>query len=425
MSSYKLKEILFIIYDWLPKNVRRFISPVIESAFFFIKRIFLIASQIRLPIYILQGKDKCSNNNLIILFFGRKREVPYFSDMLYLEEPIKNNLGKIFIWNIKSLLNLNLPKADLILIGIDKLFSKFLSQNGFIIIPGRVIFALDLSKELSEIWKLSKNKSLSRNIKRVKDHKYSYEITKDPAIFRYFYHKMYLPYVIKRFGKLTILTSFYYMKRIFDRGQLLLVKKGNEYVSGNVIWIHNKTVFSAYNGIKNGKIKYLKEGALAASYYFTILWAKERGYRWLDFGSNRPFLNDGIFYHKKKWGMIIKKSKKHNICFGMKILNLNEGVLNFLVKNPFIFMDKNKFKGFILTQHKHPLTLKELKYLFKINHIPGVDCLVIICSQGFTQQAKIFANSISPQRLNLIGMNPKIFLKKFSHILSLEKQNNA
>ena len=414
-----------IYYDWLPKSAREFISPVVEPALSFIQRGLLIVSHIRLPLYLLKGKGKWSESSLTTLFFGKEWLVPYFSDFVYLEEPTKERLGKIFIWKIKSRLNLDIPKADLIFIRIDEFFSRFLSRQGFIVTPERVSFILDLSKPLSEIWKLSKNKSLREDLRMIRKHKYSYEISHDPAEFKYFYYQMYLPYMPKRFGKLTTYTSFQRMKRTFEKGQLLLVKQGNEYVSGNIIALFNSSAFFASLGIKEGKIEYLKQGALSAAYYFGILWAKEKGYKRLDFGHCRPFLNDGIFCYKKKWGMGIKRSKRVRTVFGMKICGLHQGALDFLAKNPLIFTDQEKLKGLILIEQNHPLTLGEVQSLIKTCYIPGVDCLVIISPQGFTQQAKEFATSCFNPRLNLISTKPDIFFKKFPHILNMENYNHS
>ena len=426
MSFYKFQGIVSTVYyDWLPKGAREFISPVVEPMFFFITRVLLIAFQIRLPVYLLQGKEKWGSSSLTTLFFGKERVLPYFSHLLYSEEPAKENLGKIFIWKIKSKLNLNIPRADLVFIGIDGFFSRFLSWQGFIIIPEWVLFILDLSKPLPEIWKLSKNKSLMNDLRKIRKYKYSYEISCDPAKFEYFYHKMHLPYIAKRFGKLTLPTGFRHMKRLFEKGQLLMVKQENEYISGNIIWTYNESAFFPYTAIREEKIEYLKKGITGASYYFVILWAKRRGYKCLDFGHCRPFFNDGVFCYKKKWGMEIKRSKRLRGVFGMKICDLHQSILNFLTKNPFIFIDQGKIKGLILTDQNHPLSLGEIQSLLKTYYIPGVDCLVIISPQGFTKQTEEFATSHSTQRLELISMKPDLFFKRFPSILRLGNRNGS
>lgn len=408
-----LQEILSIIYDWLPKSVRAFISPVVEPSFFFIKRVLLVASQFRLSAYLLQGKEKCGSGSLTTLFFGGEIALPYLSSLLYSEEPVKESLGKVFIWKVRSKLDLDIPEADLIFIGLDRFFSRFLCNQGFILIPEWVLFIMDLSKPLTEIWKLPKNKSLKENLREIKRHRYSFEMTSDPAKFEYFYHQMYLPYTIRRFGKLTLPTGFRYMKRIFEKGMLLLVKRGDEHISGILFRIHNKTVFVASIGIREGKIEYRREGALAACYYFIISWAKEKGYKWVDFGHCRPLFNDGVFFHKKKWGMEIKRSDRVRGILGMKICNFRQEALDFLAKNPFIFVEKEKLNGLVLTEQDHPLTLVEVQALFKTHYIPGVDCLTILSPQGFTQQAEKFAASQFTERLHLKNLNPVMFYKRF------------
>lgn len=416
MSSCEFKEILSIIYYWLPKTVRDFISPVVEPAFFFIKQVLLVASQIRLPVYMLQGKEKSGRGSLTTLFWGDERLLHYFSDLLYFEEPAKESLGNVFIWKTKLKPNLNIPETDLIFIGIDKFFSRFLSRQGFTIIPQWLLFIFDLSKPLPKVWKLSQNKSLREDLRIIRKHKYSYEMTCDPAKFEYFYHQMHLPYIAGRFGKSMIPSGFRGIRRIFEKGQLLLVKRGNEYLSGNLIYTHNKRAFAACTGVREGNIEYVKQGALSACYYFSILWAKERGYKWFDFGHCRPFLNDGVFRYKKKWCMEIKRSERHRAVFGMKTCNLQQGALDALANNPFIFIDQDKLKALILAKQEHPLTLGEVQSLFKTYYIPGVDCLVVVSPQGFTQQAEEFATSPSTHRLRLMSMKPDIFLKRFPHI---------
>jgi hypothetical protein len=404
------------MYYELPPKLRAFLFPV-ETVFYSIKRVLFFVSKFRLSVYLLQGKEKWGGGSLKTLFLGDERGIHYFSDLLYLEEPVKESLGKVFIWEIKSRLNLELPRTDLIFIKIDGIFSRFLSRKGFIIIPGWVLFIMDLSRPLQEIWKLSKNKSLRENLRQIKKQNYSYEMTQDPSKFEYFYHQMYLPYAWKRFEKVTVLTSFRDMERAFKKGQLLLIKKGNDYISGVIIRMDHDTVFSVSLGIKEGKIEYLKEGALTACYYFTILWAKEEGYKWLDFGHCRSFFKDGVFNYKKRWGMGIKLSTRVRTIFGMKVCNFHQGVRTLLENNPFIFIDQEKLKGLILVDQNHPLIPEEVQSLVKTYCIPELDCLVILSDQGFTQQAEEFANSCSTQRLHLISTKTDTFFEAFPHVL--------
>jgi hypothetical protein len=177
-----------------------FLSPVV-TVFFFLKKLFSLVSQFRLSVYLLQGREKWGGNSLTTLFLGDERGVLFFSDLLFSEEPKKEDLGKIFIWRIKARLNLEIPGTDLIFIKIDGFLSRFLPRKGFIIIPEWILFMMDLSRPPQGVLNLSKNKSLRENVKEIKKQNYSYEMTRDPSKFEYFYHQMYLPHTWKRFGK--------------------------------------------------------------------------------------------------------------------------------------------------------------------------------------------------------------------------------
>ena len=421
MFYKNIKELPYLIYDKLPERVKQFIRPGVR-AFYSLKEVFLIALQLRLSVFLLEGKEKWGHESLTTLFLGDETGILFLSDLLYSGEPKKESLGKVLFWRFKSRINLGLPKGDLVFINMDGFFSRFLSHQGFIIIPGWILCMLDLSKQFPEAWNLSKskNKSLRENLRAFRRHNYSYEMTQDPAKFEYFYHQMYLPYATKRFEELTFAASFHDMVRLFKKGQLLLVKKGDDYVSGiMLVRLSRDTIFAHSLGITEGNIEYLKTGALTAVYYFGILWAQERGFKWMDFGHCRSFLKDGVFNYKKHWGMEIKISERLRSIFGIKICNYCQGVQNFLEKNPFIFIDQGKLKGLISVEQDDPLTLEEVQSLVKTYSIPGLDCLVILSEQGFTQQAEEFG--YSNQGLHLIGKKPDLFFETFPNVLHLGK----
>ena len=303
-------------------------------------------------------------------------------------------------------MNSALYRVDLVFVIMEGFFSRLLKWQGFIVIPEWVLFRLDLSKQFPEAWNLSKskNKSLHENLREFRRHNYSFEMTQDQAKLEYFYNQMYLPYATKRFEELTSTASFHDMGRLFKKGQLLLVKKGYDYVSGNMlVRISDDTIFAHSLGITEGNIEYLKAGALTAVYYFAILWAKKMGYKWMDFGHCRSFLKDGVFKYKKYWGMEIKISERVTGIFGIKICNYCQGVQNFLENNPFVFIDQGKLKGLIFVNNSHEISFKEVQACVKSYAIPGLDCLVIVSDQGFEQEAKEFANSCSTPSVQLVN----------------------
>ncbi len=253
MLNGKIQNLIYLFYEKLPGGMKKISRPGIR-AIYSLKEVFSLASQLRLRVFLLQGKGKWGNDSLTILFAGRGTGVglPYLSDLLYSEEPSKESLGKVFVWKVKSRFNKDFPRVDLIFISADGFLSKFLSFLGFFIIPEWLLFKLDVSRPFPEAWELKKNKSLRENLREMRKHNYSYEITYDTAKFTYFYHQMYLPYITSRFRESTAVVEFRDMERIFRKGELILVKSGDDYVSGNIIRMDENIVLVFALGVAEG-----------------------------------------------------------------------------------------------------------------------------------------------------------------------------
>jgi hypothetical protein len=223
----RFQKLLSTTYDRLPICVRVFIAPMLEPAYFTIRRVLLVVSQIHTSIYRLQGKSRWSEGTLTTLLFGEGKGIlPYVLNLLYAEEPTRQSLGKDFIWKMKSHVK---SGTDLVVVGMDGVFARFLSRQGFLVMPEWVMLKLNPANPLPTG---RRNKALHENLKKVRKYGYTFEMTRDPAKFEYFYHHMYLRYARKRHGKLSFVGRFDELRKIFERGGLLLVNRGNECIAG-------------------------------------------------------------------------------------------------------------------------------------------------------------------------------------------------
>ena len=198
----------------------------------------------------------------------------------------------------------------------------------------------------------------------MKKNEFIYEISHDVNKLKLFFYKMYLPYSYRKFGNLAVCANFYAIRHLFDRGsKLMLIKLNDKYVSGSLLFMRHNTLFGTHAGVIDNNIDYLKKGAATANYYFSMIWAKEIGAKFIDFGTCKPFLNDGILQYKKKWGVFIRKAESSFGIFAFKILNHSIGIDSFLLNNPFINLNNGRIEGVIVFK-KDDLIGKPLEMIY-------------------------------------------------------------
>ncbi|MCD6467511.1 MAG: GNAT family N-acetyltransferase [Methanomicrobia archaeon] len=266
---------------------------------------------------------------------------------------------------------------DIIFVKTDKLFAPLLRRKGFFILPEWIRMSLDISRPLNYIYDGFK-KSAKEDIRKIKKYGYTYEFSTNLEKFEFFYHKIYLPYILRRHGKRTIesAVNYYEIRNLFERGKLMLVKMGERYVSGLIFRTEGDTAIALYTGVLSNP-DYLSKAAGSALYYFFIEWAKKQGFIKIKFGGARPFLNDGTFQYKKKWGMKISISRMMPGIFGLKICNYeSKATQSFLLHNPFLCIDKNRLKAMIFSHRK--ISDEESQKLRKKYYAPGMSDFEIV-----------------------------------------------
>lgn len=376
MNRNLINTLTNIYYEHLPKWLLKITDPFVEPAYSSIHRIYSIVSDIFPSVSLFKVNGSTNNPDLTLLIAGKRTAFQFLLDRIYHSEPKAIREGKRLIWNI---LSPDKSQVNTILIEADRCFSRFLSQRGFVAIPEWILFTMDISKpaeEILEIWK----KRERENVRKVRKHHYVYEAVCDHEKLHFFYHRMFLPYIISRFGK-SALVSFGYMENLMQRGVLLLIKRETEYVSGILISTATSIPMVAFLGVKDGRKDYVEKGAISALYYYTIIWAKERGYTKLDFGHCRPILNDGLFLYKKRLGMRIHRSpRKHRALYIStdRLKPYHPYLEQFFINNPLVYEDKGQLKGLLFVLGNDQSIRQEVENLKRKYSIPGLKGFTVV-----------------------------------------------
>jgi hypothetical protein len=352
------------IYRALPFFVRLVFRPV--------KKIYWLLGVLRVDFWILQGNEITSKQKLDILYGGTE-ENRHFLTMLAFDRSYKEKyIGKAWLWNISKILKEKVHDDSIVITEVPKILRKLFNKWNYLYIPSWVDGEVDVFSPI-------KSDSLQADLRRIKKNKLSFEVTNDLNQFHNFYHNMHLPYITKAFGNRGVILSYDFMKSEFGKhglyNDLLLIKKEEEYIAGMLLGYSKKGVYLHPLGVKDGNPDYVKDGAIGALFYFSLMVSKEKGYKKVNFGLTRAFLKDGVFQFKKKRGMQIAGTS--NMGFALKRSSTSAAVRGFFLSNPFLYMDKMGFNGAVFIDNDQSLSVGDFERIYKDYYLSGICKLFI------------------------------------------------
>ena len=121
----------------------------------------------------------------------------------------------------------------------------------------------------------------------------------------------------------------------------------------------------------------MRRGVSAALYRFTIDWAQQEHYTHVDFRSCRPFLVDGVFRFKRKWGMTAERRCMRRTAFACRIHRLSPAVRSFLLTHPMVLLARKGLEGIVFAPEGEPVGDGLLARAKKLYWTPGLRALRI------------------------------------------------
>ena len=357
-----LDRIISFCFNHSPKSFRRILASIIIAFGISCSRIFQFLGELSLEMYLLQGREKYSGSPLTVLFIGNQKSFRFLEDILFMQISIRKSIGKMIMGeNILYKLKKSSIDCDAVFIKCDVFYTSYWRKKNFTIIPEWISMTLDISGSSEMIYKKLSD-GAKDDIRKIKKYSYTYELSEDSDKLYFFYKKMYLPYICMRYGSSAVCVTYFAMRLLFERdNKLMLIKQKDKYLAGSMFSVRNNKITATYTGIKDGNIEYLKQGVGAASYYFLIHWAKQEGIETLNFGTCRPFIDEGVFRYKRKWGATMAKQDGFTSgIIAFKPFNYSNGLKSFLLNNPFVSIDEDKLQITIF---------KEKNNIYNINYV--------------------------------------------------------
>jgi hypothetical protein len=367
-SKVNLLKKIFInsknIYYTIPISLRVLFVPI--------KIILFLFDVFRLKQWLLVGNEISSKEKLSIIYSGHEIEKNFLASLAYEGTHKESYIGKTWLWKIPKLEREGHNDCSMMVTEVHKAIRKILAKNNCLYVPCWIDGEVDTSLPCM-------SDSLKTDIRRIKKNNLSYEVTDDYQQFQNFYFNMHLPYITKTFGKTAMVMKYGELRsETGNRGKyndLLLVKKRGENIAGMLLEYKKHCVYLHDLGVKDGNFDYVKDGAIGALFYFSTLYARDRGYKWINFGPSRAFFNVGVFQFKKKRSIQIANSL--NYAFRIKPLSKISAVRGFFLNNPFIFIDNMNFYSMVFMNGDQSFSREDFERIYKNYFIKGISKIVI------------------------------------------------
>jgi hypothetical protein len=336
---------------------------------------------LRVPVALLRGPLRPSGRVGTLLIAGRHPLVKYLPGRFFAREPQRTRVGKVWVWALPHALKRHQPPADLTIAVVDRHSARLFFDEDYLAVPEWVGSWLTVPEEPKKLGRA--NGSVREDLRKIRNNGLQPVISHSEAEFDLFYRTMYVPFIRNRFGDFAFVSNPRYLRRRFRQGGMLWVQRGGERLAGEAFWRYKQTLYMLAMGTANGESAPMKQGALAAAYYYLIQYAGQQGCTRLDLGGSRPSLHDGVLRYKRKWGVVLSEKPDTYYDFLVRWNRLDGVVADFLSHTSLIFRDRGGLSAISGIGHGEPARASDAWTVHHSIWIPGLRYLYLVAASGW------------------------------------------
>lgn len=270
-----------------------------------------------------------------VLFAGAPDAAAYVAQRFFAEEPAAESLGQVPVWQLADTLARHRAAVDLVVARLDRLSSALTLDASYVAVPEWVGAHAPVPPDARQFCR--DRKSLSHNLRRAERAGYQPCVSYAEADFDAFYDRMFVPFLRRRHGPVSIVTNRARLRRCFRQGGLMWALRGGERVAGLLFRIRGRTLDLVVLGTADGALDPVRDGALFALELFLFEHARPLGCTVVDFGGSRPSPSDGLLLYKARWNprVVASRTTFYDLCLSWD--RFGPALLAFLARTPLIF----------------------------------------------------------------------------------------
>ena len=327
---------------------------------------------------LLEGNLRNTEETFRCLFVENDDLMDYMLPRMYQESPVIVKKWRTWIPSLQKTIDSYSHHIDMAVVVIPRKYGSQLEKTAHFKSQTLICSSIDTSGGWDQIKKRFQHNKRQFCNKMDKKPMFSYRISKESKDFDLFYHEMYVPHIRKRFQELAYFDPYDKMKYMFLQGFLLFIEEGGKSIAGVLCEIQNDTLFSRRTGVLHGDEDYIRKGASSAEYYFTLKLALENGLSKVDLLRSRPFLNDGVYSTKRKWGASVCLNQASDTWVFFFVPKYTRKVISFFEMNPVISCKEDKMYGVVGWSSTDLPSAKDHVKFTDQYYSPGLDGLVLI-----------------------------------------------
>ncbi len=327
---------------------------------------------------LVEGNLRDTGETFRCLFVENENLMGYMVSRMYRKPPVVLKKWRAWIPGLKKTVDSFSPSVDMAVAVLPRRYESILEGIASFKSQAFVCSSIDTTGNWSDVkGRFQHNKRQFSN-RMDRQATFSCRISKDLKDLDLFYNDMYVPHLRNKFQSLAYIDSYEEIKNMFLQGFLLLIEEGDQSVAGVLCDIRHNTLICRRTGILHGNETYIRKGASSAQYYYSLRFALEQGLSTVDLLRSRPFLNDGVYNTKRRWGARISPDTRSDTWVFFFIPWYSRKVVSFFESNPTISFIDNKMYGMVGWNRLNSPSARDHTKFINRYYAPGLDGLLLV-----------------------------------------------
>ncbi len=291
----------------------------------------------------LKGRERNSGLAINMLYLGEGRSLEYLKTLFFSSITHEAVIDHYSLFDVMCGIGALPEGYDLRICEFMPRILKFIPKKSHFIIPEWIEQEISLVGSWEDVVGRFRKSTRSHELRFVRKYKYACDVVTDRTALKYFYDELYLPYASQRFQKAVEIVDDEWLITAAQNGGLLRILHKDHVIAGGVLCHEKQYLDWIWLGalMENGQDLY--KGALSSLYYHSIKYAHDEGFPKIKIGTSRPFLTDGVYRFKRKWGAQCVRSR-YNITSLLVDFNFHSRVCRQCMENyPFITEHDKRF----------------------------------------------------------------------------------